>query len=197
MARKLDNRNLRDSRLTVIGEGYTEQYYFKHLKDLKNYHFRIKPNFFGVTSIDEFERKIRKVLSEYEIAICVFDTDIASRDEVEKKKLNSLIKKYAKSKDVIFCDSLPSIEYWFLLHYINTNRYYSDSKSIIAELNKSGRLESFEKKQNYLQKPDWVLKLLEDNKLNDARERAKSFGTVGESYSNIYKAFEELEKTKK
>ncbi len=42
--------------------------------------------------------------------------------------------KYAKSKRVLLCDSLPSVEYWFLLHYENTNRHFGTSHAVIQEL---------------------------------------------------------------
>jgi len=70
------------------------------------------------------DRKIAEVIEGGGVAICVFDTDVTQRVEAEKKKLNRLVKKYIRKENVIFCDSLPSIEYWFLIHYKNTNKYF-------------------------------------------------------------------------
>jgi hypothetical protein len=122
MARKTEkSRSFKSSPIVIIGEGLTEQYYFKHLRSLYNYHYTIKPYFFGTTSLKDMDLKICKVIESCGIAVCVFDADVSERDEVEKKKLEQLRKKYGKKKNVILCDSLPSIEYWFLLHYCNTN----------------------------------------------------------------------------
>ena len=39
------------------------------------------------------------------------------------KKMVSFKKKYENNANVILCDSLQSIEYWFLLHFEDTCRH--------------------------------------------------------------------------
>lgn len=46
MARIRKERELKRSRITVIGEGLTERWYFEHLRTLKGYHYDCKPRFF-------------------------------------------------------------------------------------------------------------------------------------------------------
>lgn len=104
--------------------------------------------------------------------------------------MNSLLRKYGKKKNVIFCDSLPSVEYWFLLHFQNTNKYFIDSKAVEMEL--KSFLSNYDKKTVFLEKERWVSILCGDNKLENAIQRAKAFGTTGASYSNIHKAFEKF-----
>lgn len=190
MSRKIETRRQKSPTITLIGEGITEQYYFKHIRTLYNYRYTLKPYFFGTTSLQDMDRKISEVIDSKGIAVCVFDTDVSQRVEAEKKKLNSLMKKYGKKKSVIFCDSLPSVEYWFLLHFQNTNRHFNDSDLVEREL-KSFML-NYEKKIVFLEKEKWVRDLCSDNKLETAIQRAKDFGNEGASYSNIYKAFEKF-----
>lgn len=193
MARKSENsRSFKSSPIYIIGEGLTEQFYFFHLRSLYNFRYTVKPYFFGTTSIKEMDSKICEVIENKGIAVCVFDLDVSNRDEAEKIKLEKLRKKYSKKKNVLFCDSLPSIEYWFLLHYCNTNKYFNDSKSVERALRRF--ITQFEKKKDFLEKEKWVLDLSKDGKLENAIERAVSFGEVGQSYSNIYKVFELLKK---
>lgn len=112
MARKSENsRSFKSSPIYIIGEGLTEQYYFFHLRSLYNFRYTVKPYFFGTTSIKEIDSKISEVIENKGIAVCVFDLDVSNRDEAEKIKLEKLRKKYSKKKNVLFCDSLPSIEY--------------------------------------------------------------------------------------
>jgi len=40
-----------------------------------------------------------------------------------------------------------------------------------------------------LEKEKWVVDLCSDNKLKTAIERARDLSNIGQSYSNIYKAF--------
>lgn len=175
--------------ITLIGEGLTEQYYFKHIRSLYNYRFILKPYYFGTTSLIDMDRKIAEVLDGGGIAICVFDTDVVSRNEAESKKLKSIHKKYDKKKSVIFCDSLPSIEYWFLLHYVLTNRHFKDAKAVERDLR--AFIPNFDKTINFLEKEKWVEDLCSKEKLETALQRARGdFDLTGASYSNIFKAFD-------
>ena len=192
MGRPINNRSQKHPVITIIGEGITEQYYFKHIRSLYNYRYILKPYFFGITSLELMDRRIAEVIEGEGVAICVFDTDVSLRSGAEKKKLNRLIKKYNRKENVVFCNSLPSVEYWFLLHYENTNKHFSNSKVVERVLRKY--LFYFEKTTPFLEKEKWVMDLCADNKLKIARERAKGFSDKSPSYSNIYKAFDLLEK---
>ena len=195
MTRRIDNRNQKNHSVTILGEGLTEQYYFTHIRTLFDYHYTIKPYYFSVTSLVEMDKKITEAVTDGGFAIAVFDADVAHRNEAEKKKLESIRRKYANKKNVVLCDSLTSIEYWFLLHYENTNRHFKDSAATENELRK--HIPEYEKKAKFLEELKWVSDLCSEGKLELAQTRAKFFGEEGESYSNVYKAFELLEKQKK
>ena len=137
MARRIDNRNQKNHSVTILGEGLTEQYYFTHIRTLFDYHYTIKPYYFSVTSLVEMDKKIAEAITDGGFAIAVFDADVALRNEAEKKKLESIRRKYAAKKNVVLCDSLTSIEYWFLLHYENTNRHFKDSAATENELRRT------------------------------------------------------------
>ena len=194
MARRVENRKQQKRSVTILGEGLTEQYYFTHIRTLFDFHYTIKPYYFSVTSLAEMDRKISEAIADGGFAIAVFDADVSSRNEVEKKKLESIRKKYAKKKNVILCDSMTSIEYWFLLHFENTNRHFKDSAATEQELKK--HITDYEKKVKFLQNIKWVSDMCADEKLGTAISRAKAFDHSGESYSDVYKAFELLARIK-
>ncbi len=174
----------------IVGEGITEQYYFSHLKQLKNYNCEVKPRFFGKTNIFEIEKSIEKLLSGDITVICVFDADVSERNMVEKEKLQKFIRKYKNNPNVIICDSLPSIEFWFLLHFKKTNKTFQNGKAINKEL--LVFIKDYEKTEDYLKKLAWVEQLVEiqDNACNNA----KIIGQVeGNSYSNIYMGIDRLD----
>jgi hypothetical protein len=89
-----------------------------------------------------------------------------------------------------FCPSLPSIEFWFLLHYLDTNRYFKDAKD--AELALRKYIQEYEKTATFLEKEKWVRDLCANNRLGIAMQRARKQVEDGGSYSNIYKVFEFL-----
>ncbi|HCC51029.1 MAG TPA: RloB domain-containing protein [Porphyromonadaceae bacterium] len=182
------------SGIYVVGEGITEQYYFSHIKKIFGFHCTIKPRFFGNTSVAEMKKKIEELLRGDIFIICVFDADVAAHNESERKKLEQLQNKFQKNKNLLFCTSLPSIEYWFLLHHEHTNRYFRDAKAAETALKKY--ISDYEKTVQFLEKEKWVHNLCYENKLKQAIERAKTITDKGESWSNIWKAIEILEENK-
>ena len=76
----------------------------------------------------------------------------------------------------------------FLLHYENTNRFFKDSAATEKALRKY--IPDYEKKEKFLQEMKWVSDLCADEKLESAKTRAEAFGHTGDSYSEIYRAFD-------
>lgn len=188
MERVVNKRQRKAPLITLIGEGITEQFYFRHIRSLFNLRYVIKPYYFGITSLGKIDLRIAEVVSGGGIAICIFDLDVAHHDETERKKLNSLFRKYGNKKNVIFCTSLPSIEYWFYLHFKNTNRSFQHSSEVEHELQMY--ITRYEKTTSFLENAKWVSDLCHDKKLEIAIDRARNFGEEGQSYSNVYKAFD-------
>lgn len=191
MARRTATLSKSQERAVFIGAGITEKWYFSHLQSILSLKIKIRPRYFGNENIPTLEKLIKQVLDNDGLAIVVFDADVSTWNESEKKKLSALKGRYANNKRVILCDSLPSIEFWFLIHFINTNRFFGTSKAVMAELSK--HIPQFEKTEAFLSNKKWVENMISDGKFQDAYSRAKQYGTDGESYSNLWKAFEYLE----
>lgn len=190
MARRIKERELKNPTITIIGEGATERYYFTHLKRLRGYNYICKPRNFTEQTFDEMQKQIDRVLADNGIAVCVFDADVTRTRPAEKIKYDDMRRKYAKNPSVILCDSMPSIEFWFLLHYLNTNRYFATSDDVITVLRRF--IPDFSKHQSFLSKAVWVSELLTDGKMNQAIIRAKELN-AGESYTNLHLLFNELD----
>ncbi|TGG40657.1 MULTISPECIES: RloB family protein [Bacteroidales] len=188
MARRIRERKLKNPTITIIGEGATERYYFTHLKRLRGYNYVCKPRNFTEQTFDEMRKQIERVLADNGIAVCVFDADVTRTRPAEKAKFEDLKRKYADNPAVILCDSMPSIEFWFLLHYLNTNRYFATSDDVINALHRY--MPNFSKHQSFLSKESWVSELLADNRLDTAIVNANTIGTEGESYSRLPDLFE-------
>jgi hypothetical protein len=135
-------------------------------------------------------KKIEELLHGDIFVICVFDADVATHSESEHKKLEQLQNKYRKNKNLLFCNSLPSIEYWFLLHHEHANRYFKDAKATEIALKKY--INDYEKTAQFLEKEKWVQDLCSNGKLNQAIERSKRFEPEHDSYTNVHAAFDVL-----
>ena len=193
MARRIKERKLKNPTITIIGEGATERYYFTHLKRLRGYNYVCKPRNFTEQTFDEMQKQIERVLADNGIAVCVFDADVTRTRPAEKAKFEDMRRKYADNPAVILCDSMPSIEFWFLLHYLNTNRYFATSDDVIDVLHRY--MPNFSKHQSFLSKEAWVSELLNDDKMRQAAIRAEEF-REGESYTNLHILFNELDSRK-
>lgn len=183
MARKTSLRQRRNPIPTIIGAGITEQWYFTHLKALRGYRVKIRPRFFGTETAAGLDKKIEEVLRDESIAICVFDADVSTWNEAERKKLAALQKKYEGNASVILCDSMPSIEYWFLLHFKHTTRHFGTSKAVVKELKKY--IPQYDKTEQFLSNQRWVEEMTDEGRQERACEYAFGADTSSGSYTKV------------
>lgn len=174
----------------IVGEGLTELFYFSHIKKLMNYRCSISPRLFENNSIEKIEKKIKELLREDVFVICIFDADTSRRSITENRKLTALKHRYENSNSVLLCDSLQSIEYWFLLHYENTCRHFNNSDATTKALQRY--IPTYDKTRKFLEKEKWVRDMVADGKIETARQLARRYDKEN-SYSVIYKAIDKLE----
>ena len=169
MARKQRIKHKRKS-IFVLGDGQTEQYYFDHLKKLKGYSYKIKPRLFDDLSIEKAEDQIDQLLSGDADMIFYFTDYDTIVNQEKKDKFLAFKKKYQDNPNVFILESMPSIEFWFLLHFKKTTKRFTNSKDVEKELKK--KLHGYSKQKQYLENSSWVEKLCEDNQMEDAKTRS-------------------------
>ncbi len=199
----------------ISGGKVTERYYFQHLSNVTEYKFQIEPKYFGKESnyTKEFPKNIRKILNGNPDAriFCVFDWDTVHGNDTNLKKHRAFkkqIKKEMNSGFVVLCPSMPSIEYWFLLHFSNITRLIPTCEEA-AKLLQSHMSQYFSQKEDNLFKtlkneqavknPAWVIALCADGKLELAIKRAEdninaaiaANDLENQSFSYVYKVFKE------
>ena len=201
----------------ISGGSNTERYYFTHINDLTEYKFNIRPRYFGDESnyTEVFPRRIQEILSANHDAkvFCVFDWDTMYSNKARLKNhrdFEELFKEEIAAGSVILCPSMPSIEYWFLLHFEDYTKFLKNYRAVSnvlgpyikpCFLNPKKGLKSLLKQQKYLADSTWVKNLCAEGKLNSAIERAekniKAALEAGElekqSYSFVYRAFKKEE----
>lgn len=197
----------------ISGGMNTERYYFTHINNKTDHKFNVRPKYFGDESnyTEAFPKRIRDILSTNNEAkiFCVFDWDTIYGD---KKKLNkhstfeAQFEKEISDGTVTLCPSMPCIEYWFLLHYVNYTKLlknYGEVSGVLASHMKpcfpypTKPLKKLLKQNKFLQDSSWVENLCADGKLNTAIERAEknikaaiaSDDIDNQSYSYIFKVF--------
>jgi len=184
----------------VLGDGQTEQYYLEHLKKIKGFSYLVRPRLFKSITIEQADKLIQEMLDEgYDMVIYFTDYDTIVRQD-KTAKYNKIVAKYKKRTDVLICESMPSIEFWFLLHYVKTTRNFQNAGEVLKELKKY--MPEFSKESSFLEKHKWVENLCQDDKLTTALTHAREIltekeqGHVGEyfPYTKVSEGIEWLEK---
>ena len=98
-----------------------------------------------------------------------------------------LLKKYLKEikklDNVFFIANTPGFEYWVLLHFKNTNKYFESCDQVISEIHKIDGMNGYEKTQRYFKNPcNDIYKRLSPN-LKDALANSKRTGDI--DFDNI------------
>jgi hypothetical protein len=181
--------------LYIVGEGLTEKFYFDHLKTIFGFKCIVKPRFFSKTCISKLENEIKSLLGGGIFIICVFDADVSKRDVKEYKQLERFKNKYKKNKNVLICDSMPSIEYWFLIHFKDTCPQFTMSSEAERALIKY--IPDYEKSIGFLKNEKWVREMsCNQGDLLKAKKRADKYRSSSTSYSKIDLAIDKLEETR-
>lgn len=196
----------------ISGGKNTERYYFIHVNNLSpKFKFNVRPKYFGDESAytDMFPIRIKDILSKNADAkiFCVFDMDAVIRQDLLAKHesfIESLREEIANGQ-VTICDSMPSFEFWLLLHFVDYEgllKNYGEVAQVLAPHIKPYFKESTKglkkllKSEKYIQDSNWVRRLIDEGRIEQAVARAKACiervmnEEEQQSYSNVYKAFE-------
>ena len=200
----------------ISGGKNTERWYFAHIHDITDYKFNIIPKYFGDESgyTEVFPNRIKSILEKNADAkiFCVFDWDTIFDNETNQEKHRTFeeeLQSEIENGTVILCPSMPSIEYWFLLHFENhTDLIKSCGKKLQSLLSShmmpyftgsDKKLLNLLKDNNYIKNGEWVKKMCADGKLQLAIQRAeeninaaiKNGNLDNQSYTYVYKLFKE------
>lgn len=196
----------------ISGGTNTERWYFAHINDITDYKFNIIPEYFGDESsyTEVFPKRIKGILEKNTDAkvFCVFDWDTIFNDDdnlAKHKAFENEIQANIDNGKVILCPSMPSIEYWFLLHFQNYTELIKTNGNAIGILaphikawfSSDKKLSKILKSEKHIKSPHWVEKLCSDGKLALAIQRAENnINTAKEnndldnqSYTYVYKLF--------
>lgn len=188
--------------IKIFGEGYTEWFYFEKLRTSNKFKFTIDPDIPQQSNssykkrLELIDSELRKKSQERADAIfLIIDLDNISCNDGAFKEYQKSKEKY-KQKGVIFIESHPCIELWFLYHFHNS--FSKSNYNTYDEIKNKLRavLPDYDKTDRYFSKN----KKFNESIINDlsSREKAIQNGlksckyvpTAGEiyNYSEMFKA---------
>ena len=190
MNRKRQIRKLRKSYLIIV-EGQTEKWYLdlfkKHEQD-RLPRIDIKPEIPKRKKLKEIHEQILDNEKQYDKVIWIVDLDVIIADN-QITEFKKIIKNLEKMKKVIVLVNSPCLEFWFLLHHVNTSRFFSKCKNVEKELHKVDILKEYEKTEKYFKSSNDIYNRLKPYQ-RKAIKNAESLGVL--SFNDINSAKAEI-----
>lgn len=176
MARKTKNKPT-PIIIAIVGEGITEWHYFNDLKQTEKYKFQVKPELPKHSDVEAIVKKAIELREKgFDKIFCLFDMDRILLDQTENAKYlkfrQKLHNKKPKNKGkIIFYNTMPCIEYWFLLHFTQYSaKIYQNYTSLKPTLLKF--LQGYDKSDKYFKRTKIYQTLKKDGNLELAIENA-------------------------
>ena len=191
------SRRVRKS-IAIIGEGLTEYRYVDDLRTTERYRFSLVPGIPKHSDIDDIIRLAReRVSAGYDYVLCLIDMDVI---EGNRDKMEHYCALKNDNPKIIFVESSPCTEYWFLMHFMPgpSSKEYANYDAVAQELKK--HIPNYDKTEAFFNKTHIYRELKEKGDMERAiglsREldelRAKE-PEVYKSYSQMYKLFDIIE----
>lgn len=186
--------------IAIIGEGETEWFYFESLRVACRYPYKLTPGFPQHADIEHILKLAKAKLAEhYDYVVCLIDMDRLYEKPAEMKKYLSF-KSRKENRDIMFVETSPCTEFWFLLHFLpgNTVRRYQNYDQLIPELRKY--MPGYEKTKRYFIKTKLYDFLRANGNLDCAKVNADRLSSMskaspedGIAYSEIHKVLDLLD----
>lgn len=143
--RQRNNRTVVPS-YAFITDGQTEVWYLRQMKESEQLTIDIRPEMpEGKTLKDMFEEVCDKT-AHYDRVFWIVDADVVIK-EGKQHELAGYFEKLKDYDNVVTIVNTPCLEFWYLLHYKDTCRYFEDFGKLFDELKKY--LPDYEKTRRY------------------------------------------------
>ena len=196
MAREKKNKKALPA-IAIIVDGKDEKWYINKVKEhypcasLK--HIKVKPELPERKKVEDL-LNISKIKLEkgYTFAILIVDFDEILKDSNELNKFKELYNKYVAVKrgeltkrekvvydwmsKLLLIVNNPCLEFWYILHFYKTSKFYKNFEELDPDLRKITELAQYEKCEKfYNNSPDIYVRLDQKSGLYNARRNASNF----------------------
>lgn len=181
--------------IAIIGEGETEWWYFETLRIACRYKFKVAPDFPQHSDIPHMAKLAEDyVKRETDYVVCLVDMDRLHRVPAEMGTYQKLKKKC--SRNVIWIETNPCTEFWFLLHFLPqiSTKHYATCEDVLPDLQRY--MPGYEKTARYFRKNNLYKYLTKHGNLQRAIGYAEELTRLSEitpeekiAYSQMHKVF--------
>lgn len=216
--RKINPRSSEKS-ITVIIDGKDEKWYLETIKEhypnMAMKKATIKPDLPQKKNVEElFSLAQQKLSMESSQVVLILDMDSIIKDNYEYERFKVYYEKYLKSSQdalsprekskygwmskLVLIVNTPCLEFWYLLHFSKTTKFFPDFSTMEATLKKQPGLASYDKSEGYYKKSPNIYERLGGEKgIRTARSNAVPFDlneSKSKGFSEMNKFFELFEK---
>lgn len=180
--------------IAIIGEGETEWFYFESLRVACRYPFRLSPGFPQHADIEHILKLAKTKLSEgYDYVVCLIDMDRLFEKPAEMQKYQSF-KSRKENRDIMFIETSPCTEFWFLLHFLPDNavRRFQNYDQLIPELRRY--MPGYEKTKRYFIKTKLYEYLRDNGSMERAKDNADKLSQMSKASPEDRIAYSEIHK---
>jgi len=169
-----------------IVDGECEIWYLQMLKRNENtLKVDIKPEIPQKKELSEQYKMVIQYSNDYDKVFWIVDFDQIIKETNEARKgaktklqefkdyYNKIQKKHS---NVVIIINSPCLEYWFLMHFEATSKYYETGDKVIKHLKKYQSLENYEKTREYYTKQNNDIYLKLKPYLSDAIKNSNQLG---------------------
>lgn len=182
--------------IAIIGEGETEWWYFETLRVARRYKFKVAPDFPQHSDIPHMAKLADDyVKRDFDYVVCLVDMDRLLRLPKEMASYQRLKKK--SNRRVIWIETNPCTEFWFLLHFLPqlAIKHYESYEDVLPDLQRY--MPGYEKTARYFRKTNLYKYLTEHGDLQRAISYAQELSRLSEAtpedriaYSQMHQVFE-------
>jgi hypothetical protein len=150
MARKINNRPSK-FQVAIVGEGETEWFYFSNMRQVERFSFKVAPDLPKHSDYKSIIKTARKKRDEgYDVVFCVLDLDRIITNDTDKNGYLAEKAKTKANKGIEFIETMPCIELWFLLHFLEnySSKVYLDYNQVSIPLKR--HIPNYEKTAKFL-----------------------------------------------
>ena len=191
MSMRQGNRRVRKS-IAIIGEGLTEYRYIDDMCTTERYRFSLVPGMPKHSDIDDIVMLARERMNAgYDYVLCLIDMDVIEGNHDKMEHYRALKR---DNPEIIFVESSPCTEYWFLMHYMPgpSSREYADYNVVLQELKK--HILNYEKTEAFFNKTHIYRELKEKGDMAKAIELSRELDILHETEPEVYKSYTQMYK---
>lgn len=191
MRKRTVKRGARKS-IAIIGEGLTEYRYVDDLRTTERFRFSLVPGIPKHPDMDDILRLAQeRVMAGYDYVLCLIDMDVIESNYEKMEHYQALKKDNPK---IIFVESSPCTEYWFLMHYMPdpSSKEYVNYDAVAQELKK--HIPNYEKTEAFFNKTHIYRELKEKGDMVRAIELSREYEELRAKEPEVYKSYSQMYK---